>query len=133
MNLKDVLKHYFLIIIVSLIDDITVYGKGSQTRSFCYVDDLINGFLLLMHADKNIIGPINLGNPTEFKILDLAKLIIKLTNSKSKIVFKDLPLDDPKQRRPDISRATKLLNWKPKIKLEEGLKHTIEYFNKILK
>lgn len=112
-------------------EDITVYGDGSQTRSFCYVDDLIDGFLKLMHSDEKIIGPINLGNPLEFTILDLAKLIIKYTNSKSKIVFKELPSDDPKQRKPDISKANKLLNWQPKIDLEEGLLKTIEYFKNL--
>ncbi|NGX34714.1 MAG: UDP-N-acetylglucosamine 4-epimerase [Candidatus Anoxychlamydiales bacterium] len=113
-------------------DDITVYGDGSQTRSFCYVDDLIEGFLCLMHSDEKIIGPINLGNPLEFTILDLAKLIIKYTNSNSKIVYKDLPSDDPKQRKPDISKANKLLNWQPKIDLEEGLLKTIDYFKNIV-
>ncbi|NGX30573.1 MAG: UDP-N-acetylglucosamine 4-epimerase [Candidatus Anoxychlamydiales bacterium] len=114
-------------------EDITVYGDGSQTRSFCYVDDLIDGFLALMHSDDSIIGPINLGNPTEFTILDLAKLIIKYTNSNSKIVYKDLPSDDPKQRKPDISKAKKLLNWHPKIDLETGLLKTIEYFENLIK
>lgn len=114
-------------------DDITVYGNGSQTRSFCYVDDLIEGFILLMNSSKDIIGPINLGNPVEFTILDLAKQVIKLTKSKSNIVFKDLPSDDPKQRKPDITLATKHLNWKPKVSLEEGLKDTIKYFKHILK
>ncbi|HEU64536.1 MAG TPA: SDR family oxidoreductase, partial [Chlamydiae bacterium] len=113
-------------------EDITVYGDGSQTRSFCYVDDLIDGFLALMHSDDSIIGPINLGNPTEFTILDLAKLIIKYTNSNSKIVYKDLPSDDPKQRKPDISKAKKLLNWHPKIDLETGLLKTIEYFENLI-
>lgn len=114
-------------------DDITVYGEGKQTRSFCYVDDLIDGFLLLMNSDKNIIGPINLGNPIEFTILELAKLVTKMTKSKSKIVFKELPSDDPKQRKPDITKATKLLNWTPKVNLEEGLEHTINYFKNVLK
>ena len=114
-------------------DDITVYGDGSQTRSFCYVDDLIDGFLCLMDSADSIIGPINLGNPTEFTILDLAKLVIKYTNSNSKIVFKDLPSDDPKQRKPDISKAKKLLNWEPKIDLETGLLKTIEYFKSLVK
>lgn len=114
-------------------EDITVYGDGQQTRSFCYVDDLIDGFLLLMGSNKDLVGPINLGNPNEFTILDLAKLVIKLSGSKSQIVFKELPLDDPKQRKPDISQAIKLLNWRPKIDLEQGLGRTIEYFQSILK
>jgi len=114
-------------------EDITVYGDGSQTRSFCYVDDLIEGFLCLMNSSDNIIGPINLGNPTEFTILDLAKLVIKYTNSNSKIVFKDLPSDDPKQRKPDISKAKKLLKWQPKVDLETGLLKTIEYFEGLIK
>lgn len=113
-------------------DDLTVYGDGSQTRSFCYVDDLIDGFLSLMHSDERIIGPINLGNPIEFTILDLAKLVIKYTKSNSKIVFKDLPSDDPKQRKPDIFQANKQLNWQPKIDLEEGLLKTIEYFKNLI-
>jgi len=113
-------------------EDITVYGDGSQTRSFCFVDDLIDGFLLLMQSKEDIIGPVNLGNPTEFTIFELANLVIKMTSSKSKIVFKDLPADDPKQRKPDISLANKELNWKPKIPLEEGLSRTIRYFDKVL-
>jgi UDP-glucuronate decarboxylase len=113
--------------------EITVYGDGHQTRSFCYVDDLIDGFLLFMNSGKDIVGPLNLGNPTEFTILDLAKLVIKLTKSKSQIIFKDLPSDDPKQRKPDINKATNLLKWLPKIDLEEGLRHTIKYFKSILK
>jgi len=113
--------------------DITVYGNGNQTRSFCYIDDLINGMLKIMESDKNTIGPINLGNPIEFKIIELAKLIIKLTNSKSKIINKELPTDDPIRRKPDISKAKELLDWEPNIKLEDGLKETIDYFKSQLK
>ena len=111
---------------------ITVYGSGDQTRSFCYVDDLISGFIMLMDTDKSITGPVNLGNPKEFTIVELANLIIKLTNSTSNIIFKTLPQDDPKQRRPDISLAKKLLKWTPSIELEEGLKKTIAYFDKVI-
>lgn len=111
---------------------ITVYGSGDQTRSFCYVDDLISGFVKLMNTDKSITGPVNLGNPKEFTMVELANLIIKLTNSTSNIIFKSLPQDDPKQRRPDISLAKKLLKWTPSIELEEGLKKTITYFDKII-
>ncbi len=102
---------------------ITVYGKGRQTRSFCYIDDLIEGIFRLMNTKVN--APINLGNPNEFTILELAKLILKLTRSKSKLVFKPLPQDDPRQRQPDITRAKKLLRWQPKIELAQGLKRTI--------
>lgn len=105
---------------------LTVYGKGTQTRSFCYIDDLIEGIIRLMDSDIN--QPINLGNPQEFTILELAKLVIRLTGTKSKIVFKPLPEDDPRKRQPDITRAKKILKWKPKIELEEGLKKTIEWF-----
>jgi UDP-glucuronate decarboxylase len=111
---------------------ITIYGSGAQTRSFCYVDDLISGFIKLMDTDKSITGPVNLGNPKEFTIVELANLIIKLTNSTSNIIFKTLPQDDPKQRSPDISLAKKLLKWTPSIELEEGLKKTIEYFDKVI-
>jgi len=113
-------------------EDITVYGDGSQTRSFCFVDDLIDGFIKLMDSDNSISGPINLGNPFEFTMNELANIIIKLTNSKSKITYKELPQDDPKQRKPDISKAKKLLNWEPKIKLEDGILKTIEYFKNTL-
>lgn len=105
---------------------ITIYGKGTQTRSFCYIDDLVEGILRVMHF--NINEPINLGNPQEFKILQLAKLIIKLTGTKSKITFKPLPQDDPRQRQPDIAKARKILGWKPKIALEEGIRKTIKWF-----
>jgi len=105
---------------------ITVYGNGKQTRSFCYLDDMIEGIFRLMNSKIN--EPINLGNPEEFKILELAKMIKDLTSSKSKIIFKSLPEGDPKQRRPDISKAKRLLKWQPKINLEEGLKKTIEWF-----
>jgi len=109
---------------------LTVYGDGTQTRSFCYVDDLIDGIYKLINASIN--EPVNLGNPGEFTILELAKIVIRLTNSKSKIVFKVLPQDDPKQRRPDISKAKNKLHWQPKIKLEKGLNRTINWFrNKI--
>lgn len=113
--------------------DITVYGDGSQTRSFCYVDDLVFALIKLMNSKDDFTGPVNLGNPTEFTMLELAKLVIELTNSKSKIIFKPLPEDDPKQRKPDISLAKKELNWEPKINLKEGLIKTIEYFEKLLK
>ncbi|MFH0852580.1 MAG: UDP-glucuronic acid decarboxylase family protein [bacterium] len=112
-------------------DPITIYGDGSQTRSFCYIDDLIKGLILMM-KEENFVGPVNLGNPNEFAIKELAAKVIKLTGSKSKIVFKPLPSDDPKQRRPDISLAKKMLGWQPKIPLEGGLKKTIEYFRKII-
>ena len=113
--------------------DITVYGNGEQTRSFCYIDDLIEGMLKMMGSGKENIGPINLGNPVEFKIIELAKLIIQLTNSKSKIINKDLPTDDPVRRKPDISHAKKILDWEPKTEVTDGLKETIDYFKLQLK
>jgi len=109
--------------------DITVYGDGSQTRSFCFASDLIEAILRMMEQTESI-GPINIGNPGEFTILELAEKVIKLTGSKSKIVKQPLPSDDPKQRKPDISKAKKILNWEPKVNLEEGLAQTIEYFRK---
>ena len=113
-------------------EDITIYGDGSQSRSFCYVDDMIDGFIKLMGSDSEVTGPINLGNPVEFSMLDLAEEIIRQTNTTSKIVFMPLPKDDPTQRKPEISLARKKLGWKPTISLEEGLVPTIEYFNSIL-
>jgi UDP-glucuronate decarboxylase len=113
-------------------EDITVYGDGSQTRSFCYIDDMIDGIIKMMNSEKGFTGPVNLGNPAEFSILELAEIILKLTKSKSKIVFKPLPQDDPKQRRPDITLAKTKLNWEPKVSLEEGLIKTIEYFRRVL-
>lgn len=107
---------------------LTVYGKGTQTRSFCYIDDLVEGILRVMKANTN--EPINLGNPNEFTVLKLAKLVITLTGAKGKIIFKALPQDDPRQRKPDISKAKKILNWFPKIRLEEGLEKTIEWFSR---
>ena len=112
-------------------EDITIYGDGSQTRSFMYIDDLINAMIKMMETDKDIIGPINLGNPNEITINNLAELVIKLTNSDSKIVFKSLPSDDPKKRNPDIIKANKILGWNPSLELTEGLNSTINYFNKI--
>lgn len=112
--------------------NITVYGDGSQTRSFCYVDDLIEGFIRLMDTPDDFTGPVNLGNPDEFTILELAEKIISLTGSKSRIVFKRLPEDDPSQRQPDIRLASKKLKWRPKVKLEDGLDETIAYFRKML-
>ena len=106
--------------------DITIYGNGSQTRSFCFVSDLISGIVKMMGS--NSFGPVNLGNPNEFTMLELAEKVIKLTGSKSKIVFWELPEDDPKQRQPDITKAKELLNWEPTVQLEEGLNQTIEYF-----
>jgi len=108
--------------------DITIYGKGTQTRSFCFVSDLIDGMIKMMNNPQHFIGPVNLGNPEEKSILDLAELIIKLTNSASKKIFAPLPDDDPIQRKPNISLAIKELNWSPKISLETGLKETIEFF-----
>jgi UDP-glucuronate decarboxylase len=111
---------------------ITIYGDGSQTRSFCYVDDLITGMIKLMESHKSITGPINMGNPSEFTMIELAELVIKLTSSRSKLKFKPLPEDDPKQRQPNISLAKSKLNWSPKVSLEEGLHKTITYFKNLL-
>jgi len=111
---------------------ITIYGKGTQTRSFCYVDDLISGFLKMMGTRDSFTGPVNLGNPGEFTIKELAEKVIKLTGSRSKLVYRPLPQDDPLQRCPDITQAKKVLKWKPTIALEEGLRKTIDYFEKRL-
>jgi UDP-glucuronate decarboxylase len=111
---------------------ITIYGEGQQTRSFCYVDDLIRGFIALMDAPDKVTGPINIGNPTEFTIRQLAETVIDLTGSRSPLVFEPLPADDPKQRRPDISVAEQLLGWGPTIALKEGLIRTIAYFDELL-
>ena len=113
--------------------DITVYGDGSHTRSFCYVADMVEGLIRMMNGADDFYGPVNLGNPEEFTILELARLIIKLTKSASKIIFQPLPMDDPTQRKPDITLAGNKLGWKPKVDLEKGLKNTIEYFRDILK
>jgi len=110
-------------------NDITIYGDGSQTRSFCYVGDLIEGLIRLMESDDKITGPINLGNPGEFTIKELAEKVIKMTGSNSKIVYEPLPQDDPTQRQPDITQAQQKLNWQPKIPLAEGLKPTVAYFH----
>ncbi|MCO6420199.1 UDP-glucuronic acid decarboxylase family protein [Sinorhizobium meliloti] len=113
-------------------EDITIYGDGSQTRSFCFVDDLIDGFVRLMASPPSLTGPVNLGNPAEFTIGELAEEVIRLTGSRSKIVRRPLPVDDPRQRRPDISLATEELGWRPKVNLAEGLAHTIRYFDDLL-
>ena len=113
--------------------DITIYGNGDQTRSFCFVDDLINGIQLFMDSDDSFKGPVNLGNPVEFTILELAQKIIKLIKSSSKIINKPLPEDDPKKRRPDISLAMRKLSWEPKIELDYGLERTIKYFTETIK
>jgi UDP-glucuronate decarboxylase len=112
---------------------ITIYGDGSQTRSFCYVDDMIEAMVRLMNSPDPLTGPINIGNPTEFTILELAKKIIKISGSKSKITYEKLPIDDPKQRKPDITLAKKELDWLPKVEIEEGLIKTIEYFENLLR
>ena len=112
-------------------DAITIYGEGKQTRSFCYCDDLISGFIKLMNQEE-IIGPVNMGNPVEFTILELAQKVIAQTGSSSKIIYEPLPQDDPKQRQPDIQLAREKLNWEPTLNLEEGLKPTIEYFDQLL-
>jgi UDP-glucuronate decarboxylase len=109
-------------------EDITIYGDGLQTRSFCYVDDLVSGLISLMNSNREVQGPINLGNPIEFTVKQLAERIIEMTNSSSKIVYKELPSDDPKQRKPDISKASEVLGWVPSVNLESGLNKTINYF-----
>ena len=113
-------------------EDITIYGDGSQTRSFCYVDDLVEGIIKMMNSRDEFTGPVNLGNPREFTILELAKKIIILTHSKSKIIYKPLPEDDPKQRQPNIDLAKEELNWEPKILFEEGIKKTVDFFERLL-
>jgi UDP-glucuronate decarboxylase len=113
-------------------EDITIYGKGEQTRSFCYVDDLVAALLLFMASGDDTIGPINLGNPSEITILELAEMILHLTGSKSRLCFAPLPSDDPRQRCPDITRAREFLGWSPTISLEEGLRRTIDYFRNLL-
>lgn len=113
-------------------EDITIYGDGSQTRSFCFVDDLVAGILRLMRAEMAPTGPVNLGNPGEFTVLELAHVVIEMTGSNSRIVFRPLPTDDPRQRRPDISRATELLDWRPTINLRRGLESTIAHFDREL-
>ncbi len=113
-------------------ENITIYGDGSQTRSFCYVDDLVDGFVRFMDTDTGVVGPINLGNPNEFTILELAERVIALTGSHSEIVFAPLPEDDPKQRKPDISLAERTLGWVPTIQLEDGLRSTVAYFDTAL-
>jgi len=113
-------------------EDITIYGDGSQTRSFCFADDLIEGFVRMMASDKGVTGPINIGNPGEFTMIELAQAILKQVGGQSKLVFKPLPQDDPKQRRPDITLAKHHLNWEPKINLDAGLEKTIAYFKKFL-
>ena len=112
--------------------DITVYGDGLQTRSFCFVDDLIDGLVRLMATEDNVTGPINIGNPNEFSMLELASTVIEMTGSRSRIIHRPLPQDDPRQRRPDISRAQELLSWAPRTQLKEGLMRTIAYFETLL-
>jgi len=114
-------------------EDITLYGDGAQTRSFCYVDDLIDAFMAFMDKDGDLPGPINLGNPTEFTIKQLAETVIDLTGAKSQLVYRPLPSDDPKQRQPNIEKAKTLLGWQPKVALREGLQKTINYFDGLLK
>jgi UDP-glucuronate decarboxylase len=113
-------------------DDITIYGDGKQTRSFCYVNDMIEGVIRMMNAPGNFSGPVNLGNPEEYSILELAQKIIALTQSRSKIIYKPLPEDDPLQRKPNIELAMAKLKWKPQTQLEQGLKETIDYFRTLL-
>jgi len=112
--------------------DITIYGDGLQTRSFCYVDDLVEGMIRLMDSGDDVTGPINIGNPGEFTMIELAEAVLKLVGSNSKLVRMPLPSDDPKQRKPDITKARNILGWEPKVQLEDGLKETISYFRKLL-
>ena len=113
-------------------EDITIYGDGSQTRSFCYVDDLLEAMVRAMNTGSDFTGPVNIGNPTEFTMLELAELVLKLTKSKSRIVNQPLPQDDPKQRKPDIRLAKEALGWEPKVNLDDGLRETISYFKKLI-
>lgn len=113
-------------------DDITIYGDGSQSRSFCYVDDMIEGFVRMMNSEPGFTGPVNMGNPSEFTMLELAENVLRLVGSQSKLTFRPLPMDDPRQRQPDIALAKEKLGWEPKVRLEDGLKETISYFRKIL-
>jgi UDP-glucuronate decarboxylase len=113
-------------------ENITVYGDGTQTRSFCYVDDLVVGIIKMMNSDNSFTGPVNLGNPVETTVIDLAKTIIDLIGSKSKLIFKDLPKDDPEKRKPDITLAEQKLSWKPNVQLREGLNKTIDYFQRFI-
>jgi UDP-glucuronate decarboxylase len=113
-------------------EDITIYGDGMQTRSFCYVDDLIDGLVRMMNNEENFVGPANIGNPSEFTMLELAKAVLRLTGSSSRLVFQPLPNDDPRQRQPDISQARERLGWQPQIELEAGLPRTIDYFKALL-
>ena len=113
-------------------EDITIYGDGSQSRSFCYVDDMIEGFVRMMDSEKGFTGPVNMGNSNEFTMLELAENVLRLTDSKSKLTFKPLPTDDPRQRQPNITLAKEKLSWEPKVQLEDGLKETIDYFRKLL-
>jgi len=113
--------------------DITIYGDGTQTRSFCYVDDLIEGMIKFMNLPSHIVGPMNLGNPKEFTILELAEKVINLTKSKSKVILHPLPQDDPKQRKPDVSMAENLIDWHPSTDIDNGLVKTMSYFNSLTK
>jgi UDP-glucuronate decarboxylase len=114
-------------------EDITIYGSGKQTRSFCYVSDMVEAFVRMMATNATVTGPINVGNPNEFTMIELAQIVIRMTNSRSKIIYKELPQDDPVKRRPDISKAQKILGWNPSIELESGLLSTIDYFKKAIK
>lgn len=113
-------------------EDITIFGDGLQTRSFCYVDDLVSAFVLLMDSYSDITGPMNLGNPNEFTMLELAEKVLSIVGGSSRLVFKDLPQDDPRQRQPDISKAKSLLNWEPSVQLDDGLSETVKYFRHLL-
>ena len=112
-------------------ENITIYGNGQQTRSFCYVDDLVEAMLRMMDSPKEFIGPVNLGNPGEFTMLELAEMVLKHTGSKSRLIHQPLPADDPKQRKPDITLARTKLGWEPRVSLEDGLKETVAYFKKL--
>lgn len=112
--------------------DITIFGDGQQTRSFCYVDDMIDAFVRMMDSEPNLIGPMNMGNPNEFAILELAEKVLEIVGGKSKLIFRPLPIDDPQQRQPDIALAKEMLRWEPKVALEDGLKETVSYFRNLL-
>jgi len=132
MNIKDGRVVSNLIVQALQNQDMTIYGDGQQTRSFCYVDDLVDGIIRMMETPQSFTGPVNLGNPGEYTMLELAEKVLQLTGSSSKLIFKPLPMDDPRQRQPDITLAKENLNWEPKVPLTEGLKMTIAYFKKIL-